>query len=390
MVVQCSECGRLQDVPEWSSDLRCACSPLHLTLRLIDIKRNLPLVEKALATAAGATVPLTQSAPRATDYESDSHETQHFETEHHESDRPQSEPRQSEPRQIEPYESGHYESEAGPASVRGMRTHSVISALGLDSHSSSSGAEAQGEREKYDYLQSLGSGGMGDVVRAFDRDLQRFVAIKLLRPEIGTREGILRFVKEAQVTGRLEHPNIVPVHDLGVDSEGRVYFSLKLIDGESLGKVIEKRKSSGEIAPGLRYKDVYTPLRMTEVFISVCQAVAYAHAKGIVHRDLKPDNVMLGRYGEVLVVDWGIAKVLEGDSDAPGETTQAATETLPVGAMNVPAPEKSMEGQISGTPAYMSPEQAEGRISSIDIRSDVYSLGALSPGIRPPAVPGKR
>src|SRR5262249_11210833 len=138
----------------------------------------------------------------------------------------------------------------------------------------------------------------------------------------------------------------------------------------------EKRKGNGEMSPGVRYKDVYTPLRMIEVFVSVCQAVAYAHSKGIVHRDLKPDNVMLGRYGEVLVVDWGIAKVLEGD--APGETTQdGGKNRRPGGGMNVPAPEKALEGQISGPPPYMSREQAGGRISKIDIRSDVYSRGAM-------------
>src|SRR5258708_25052459 len=193
-------------------------------------------------------------------------------------------------------------------SLASVRTTSVLSSLGL--HSDCPRVHTEASPEKYEYLQALGSGGMAEVVRAWDRDLHRFVAIKRMRPELDSKDDVLRFVKEAQVTGKLEHPGIVPVHDLGIDSQGRLCFSLKLIEGESLKSIIAKRTSVQEISVGVRYKDVYTTLRMIEIFISVCQAVAYAHSKGVIHRDLKPDNIMLGRYGEALVVDWGIAKVL--------------------------------------------------------------------------------
>jgi serine/threonine-protein kinase len=250
-----------------------------------------------------------------------------------------------------------------------VRTNSVLFSLGLQAGDGK--LHPMTVPEKYEYLQALGAGGMGEVVRAWDRDLHRFVAVKRLRSAGDSRDSTLRFVKEAQITGQLEHPNIVPIHDLGIDSEGRIYFSLKLIEGESLKSIIEKRKTNQELSPGVRYKDVYTQLRMIEIFISVCQAVAYAHAKGVIHRDLKPDNIMLGLYGEVLVVDWGIAKVI--DSKVPAEDQK----TIPITALNDLAPEKSMEGSVAGTPAYMSPEQAQGRVSSIDARSDVYALGAV-------------
>ncbi|HEV2961318.1 MAG TPA: bifunctional serine/threonine-protein kinase/formylglycine-generating enzyme family protein [Candidatus Angelobacter sp.] len=253
--------------------------------------------------------------------------------------------------------------------IRAQRTNSVLFSLGL--HADNGQLHPMTAPEKYEYLQALGAGGMGEVVRAWDRDLHRFVAVKRLRSTADSREAILRFVKEAQITGKLEHPNIVPIHDLGIDSQGRIYFSLKLIEGESLKSIIEKRKTNQELAPGVRYKDVYTPLRMIEISISVCQAIAYAHAKGVIHRDLKPDNIMLGRYGEVLVVDWGIAKVF--DAGTPPEEQQ----TIPVTALNALSPEASMEGSVAGTPAYMPPEQAQGRVLSIDSRSDVYALGAV-------------
>src|SRR5260221_3319426 len=248
-----------------------------------------------------------------------------------------------------------------------IRSHSVVASLGA----ATAATQKEAAPEKYDYLQKLGAGGMGEVVRAWDRDLRRFVAIKRLKSKSRSEDTVLRFVQEAQITGRLEHPNIVPVHDLGIDSQGHVYFSLKLIEGESLRNIIDKRMVAAQLAPGVQYKDVYTPLRMIEIFISVCQAVAYAHSKGIVHRDLKPENIMLGRYGEVLVVDWGIAKVVRSPEAADGQVT------LPLTALEDLAPEKSLEGAVSGTPAYMSPEQASGQISSIDERTDVYALGAV-------------
>ncbi len=249
------------------------------------------------------------------------------------------------------------------------RTHSVLSGLGLGSTEAS--AQPESSPDKYEYLQTLGAGGMGEVVRAWDRDLRRFVAVKRLKNEPSSQDAVLRFVQEAQITGLLEHPNIVPVHDLGIDSQGRIYFSLKLIEGESLRSIIEKRKTNAELSPGVKCLDVYTPLRMIEIFISICQAVAYAHAKGIIHRDLKPENIMLGRYGEVLVVDWGIAKVVREQEPDPDQAT------LPMIALKDVAPEKSLEGAVSGTPAYMSPEQASGQVGSIDERTDVYALGAV-------------
>src|SRR5258708_3909141 len=249
-----------------------------------------------------------------------------------------------------------------------VRTTSVLSSLGL--HSDRPRVHTEASPEKYEYLQALGSGGMAEVVRAWDRDLHRFVAIKRMRPELDSKDDVLRFVKEAQVTGKLEHPGIVPVHDLGIDSQGRLCFSLKLIEGESLKSIIAKRKSVQEISVGVRYKDVYTTLRMIEIFISVCQAVAYAHSKGVIHRDLKPDNIMLGRYGEALVVDWGIAKVLA--DNVPDDQA-----TVPLSSVDDLAPEKSVEGRISWTPAYMPPEQTQRLVNSIDERSDVYALGAM-------------
>ena len=189
---------------------------------------------------------------------------------------------------------------------------------------------------KYTFVKELGRGGMGAVYLAEDRELDRLVAIKVLdTPEI-TEDLRNRMVREAQIIARLEHPGIVPVHDVGTLADGRIYYAMKYVRGSRLDE----------------YATQGAPLRdRLRKFQSVCDAVAFAHAHGVIHRDLKPQNIMIGSFGEVLVLDWGVAKV----RDNPRE----------------------LEGTVIGTQHYMSPEQARGEIDQVDERSDIYSLGAV-------------
>jgi serine/threonine-protein kinase len=231
---------------------------------------------------------------------------------------------------------------------------------------------------KYETVGKLGQGGGGQVLKVLDRDLRREVAMKMLLPQ--HRDGasgipedvLLRFIKEAQATGQLEHPNIVPVHDLGVDGKGHIYFTLKYAQGDSLKDVIRGRRDDLMNDEKRRFRDLFSPLQMVEVLIGICQGVAYAHSKGIIHRDLKPENVMMGRFGEVLVMDWGLAKAL-GKNALPTEQAESVADlTMPDGDAS-----QTMEGSIAGTPAYMSPEQAAGKISELNERTDIYSLGSM-------------
>lgn len=229
--------------------------------------------------------------------------------------------------------------------------------------------------KKYEEVGKLGQGGVGEVVKVLDRDLKREVAMKRLLPEsMQSEDALIRFVEEAQATGQLEHPNIVPVHDLGVDADGRVYFTLKYVQGASLKQVLKGRKENAKLDDGTPFRERYSAMRMVEILISMCQAIAYAHSKGIIHRDLKPDNVMLGKFGEVLVMDWGLAKVLGEEvrkRDSSTDTVRVMTSRSDDDST------KTMEGSIAGTPAYMAPEQAAGKISELDQRTDVYALGAI-------------
>jgi len=220
--------------------------------------------------------------------------------------------------------------------------------------------------DNYELLEVLGRGGMGVVYKARHVALDRMVALKLIRGKHPHREDTVRFVHEAQVTGQIEHPNIVPVHEIGADPEGRPYFVMKLVHGRSLSQVLfDLRKGD------LDTMREFTLERLLEIFIEICQAVAFAHSRGVLHRDLKPSNVMVGEYGEVLLMDWGLAKRFADAKQRPGmpklENVHTVGGTLP----------ESKPGVVAGTPEYMSPEQAMGDTEALSPRSDVYSLGAM-------------
>ncbi len=235
---------------------------------------------------------------------------------------------------------------------------------------------AAAARRRYTTESELGRGGMGIVLRTRDNDLRRQVAMKVIRRERltpGTVEGVTvlrRFIEEAQITGQLEHPNIVPVHELGADAQGRPYFTMKMVKGRPLSEVLR----------GLRRMDArfvrdYPLDRLLQVFLKVCDALSFAHAHRVIHRDLKPDNIMLGDFGEVVVMDWGLARVLDapGDDTAPVETDNSSRKA----AGEYEPSSHSMEGAVAGTPSYMAPEQARGQLSRLDQRTDVFALGAL-------------
>ncbi len=201
---------------------------------------------------------------------------------------------------------------------------------------------------------SLGSGGMGEVFTAHDRTLRRDIAVKVLRRAGPAARD--RFAAEAQVTAQLDHPNIVPVHDLGTLADGRPFLAMKQVRGASLREWLDRAPR-----PDLEAR--------LDVLRRVCDAIAFAHAQGVLHRDLKPENVMVGAFGEVLVMDWGLARPI---------TPTGATDAGPLQVDRFePGARRTQEGGVAGTPAYMAPEQAAGKLAELDTRSDVYALGAI-------------
>jgi serine/threonine protein kinase len=229
---------------------------------------------------------------------------------------------------------------------------------------------------RYELLDLLGRGGMGTVYRALDRELGREVAIKVVSPYVAP-EAAARLLQEARILARLEHPGIVPVHDVGALPDGRLFYVMKLVRGAPLDAAVDGGLPLGE------------RLRM---FVRVCEAVGFAHAHGVVHRDLKPSNVMVGAYGEVLVLDWGVARLLpEPDVAArDGGGDRGASNTFGTdsdGRLSPGVPSSLAEagtrlvetacGTVIGTPGFMAPEQERGTANLADARADVYALGRL-------------
>ena len=223
---------------------------------------------------------------------------------------------------------------------------------------------------RYAYQEELGRGGQGTIISAFDRDVGRTVALKVLRQDASKSMSVLeRFLGEAQVTGQLEHPNIVPVHDMGRLPDGQVYYTMKKVGGRSLDQILRGvRKADPEIS------NKYTLLRLLSILQQVCLGMEYAHARGVIHRDLKPANVMLGDFGEVLILDWGLAKVVGKPDPVTGEDQELDLEPV---ELSEGAQLKTRDGYVQGTPPFMAPEQAKNERDKIGPMSDVYALGGI-------------
>lgn len=204
--------------------------------------------------------------------------------------------------------------------------------------------------------EQLDEGGMGFIREVFDNNLARNAAMKVLKPEHSDDDlAVRRFLEEAQITAQLDHPNIVPVHELGVDPSGALYFTMKLVRGQTLTSILQQQDYQKR-----EERELYAHL---QIFLKVCDAVAFAHSRGVLHRDLKPDNIMVGEFGEVYLMDWGIARLLQQEpTEPPPEKTHRAQTKV---------------GSILGTLSYMAPEQARGKSEWIDERTDVFSLGAI-------------
>jgi serine/threonine-protein kinase len=222
-------------------------------------------------------------------------------------------------------------------------------------------------RTRYEPVKLLGAGGMGEVVLVEDQDIRRRVAVKRLLPELTHPSVLARFIDEIRIVGRLEHPNIVPIHDVGVDDLGRYFFVMKYVEGETLESIIDKLAANDP-----EYVRTYTFEKRIEIFIGILNALAYAHAHGIVHRDIKPANVMIGRYGEVVVMDWGVAKAVDSARDLVGSAEGELGGEEKRGRVFA-----TRIGSIIGTPAYMAPEQARGENDRVDARADLYSASVL-------------
>ncbi len=223
---------------------------------------------------------------------------------------------------------------------------------------------------RYPVTGFLGEGGMGQILQVRDEDVGREMAAKVIRGQ-DSAQALTKFVREAQITGQLEHPNIVPMHELGTTADGQFYFTMKRIDGQDLSALL---RDDDEKAQGLTLFDYL------QILLKVCDAMSLAHSRGVIHRDLKPANIMVGQFGEVQVMDWGLARLVgQPDTAEAGCTLDLGGGQLAQRARGGGSEEplKTLDGAVVGTAHYMPPTQAPGDVRKIDQRADVYALGAI-------------
>ncbi len=235
--------------------------------------------------------------------------------------------------------------------------------IGEDEHY---GIKQSNKEQRFEVFREINRGGMGAILESRDVNLRRDVAMKVILAQDASDHEIRRFVEEAQITGQLEHPSIVPVHELSVDADGKIFYTMKMVHGETLKDILSHIADSKQDTI-----NKYSLSMLLDIFNRVCDAISFAHSKGIIHRDLKPENIMIGDFGEVQVMDWGLAKILGSEEITP------ETKSTRIQSVRMDNLDQTMDGQILGTPQFMAPEQARGDIDQLCPQTDIYALGAI-------------